>query len=52
MNGQVLQSRQFSGTKLTNIQFSLNRKYPSGAYFLRVKNAGAGSQAVTKIFIQ
>ena len=52
MNGQVLQSRQFSGTKLTNIQFTLNRKYPSGAYFLRVKNAGAGTQAVTRLYIQ
>lgn len=52
MNGQVLQSRQFTGNKLTNIQFNLNRKYPSGAYFLRVKNAGAGTQAVTRLFIQ
>ncbi|MGB4770782.1 MAG: T9SS type A sorting domain-containing protein [Chitinophagaceae bacterium] len=52
MNGQVLQSRQFSGTKLTNIQFNLNRKYPSGAYFLRVKNAAVGSQSVTRIYIQ
>ena len=52
VNGQVLQSRQFSGTKLTNIQFTLNRKYPSGAYFLRVKNAASGNQAVTRIYIQ
>ena len=52
MNGQALQSRQFSGIKLTNIQFNLNRKYPAGAYFLLVRNAGAGTQAVTRPYIK
>jgi hypothetical protein len=52
MNGQVLQSRQYKANRLTNLQFNLNRKYPSGAYFLRVKNAETGTQAVTRVFIQ
>lgn len=52
MNGQVLQSRQYKANRLTNLQFTLNRKYPSGAYFLRVKNAETGTQAVTRVFIQ
>jgi hypothetical protein len=52
LNGQVLQSRQLKASKLTNLQFSLNRKYPAGAYFLRVRNADTGNQAVTRLYIQ
>jgi hypothetical protein len=52
LNGQVLQSKQMKANRLTNIQFNLTRKYASGAYFMRVRNAETGTQAVTRLFIQ
>jgi hypothetical protein len=52
LNGQVLQSKQMKANRLTNIQFNLTRKYTSGAYFMRIRNAETGTQAVTRLFIQ
>lgn len=52
MNGQVLQKRQVSGSRLTGMELTLNRKYPSGTYWLRVRNLETGTQATERIYVQ
>lgn len=52
MNGQVLQSKQVRASRLMNLQFSLDRKYPGGTYMVRVRNVETGSQSLSRIFIQ
>ena len=52
INGQVLQTRQVNAQRLLNLQVSLARRYPSGTYFLRVRNAGNGQQSISRVFIE
>jgi hypothetical protein len=52
MNGQVLQKRQVTGSRLTGMELTLNRKYPSGTYWLRVRNLETGAQATERIYVQ
>jgi hypothetical protein len=36
---------------MTSVQVGLDRQYPSGTYYLRIRNADSGEQAVKRVFI-
>jgi hypothetical protein len=51
ITGQTLLSRSYKAAGMTSFQLALNRQYPSGTYWLRVRNAETGEQVVRRVFI-
>jgi Secretion system C-terminal sorting domain len=51
VSGQTLLSKTWKATGMTSVQVGLDRQYPSGTYYLRIRNADSGEQAVKRVFI-
>jgi hypothetical protein len=51
ITGQTLLSQTWKAAGITSLQVGLNRQYPSGTYWLRIRNADSGEQVVKRVFI-
>jgi hypothetical protein len=51
LNGQTLDSKSWQARGMTSTQFLMGRQYPSGTYWLRIRNLDSGEQVVRRILV-
>lgn len=51
INGQTLLTKSWKAAGITSLQVGLNRQYPSGTYWLRIRNGQTGEQVVRRVLI-
>jgi hypothetical protein len=51
LNGQTLDSKSWQARGMTSAQFLMGRQYPSGTYWLRIRNLDSGEQVVRRILV-
>ncbi|HEX5667300.1 MAG TPA: T9SS type A sorting domain-containing protein [Chitinophagaceae bacterium] len=51
ITGQTLLSKTWKAAGITSLQVGLNRQYPNGSYWLRIRNTDSGEQVVRRVLI-
>jgi hypothetical protein len=52
INGQFVDSKSWKAVGMTSTQFLLSRQYPSGTYWLRIRNLDSGEQVVKRVLVR